>query len=126
MPSGASTASSTGGEGCRRLGREAERRRPEARGDSASRVAPGDLLRRARHQAGRQRSRRRTICLYGHLDKQPEFNGWKNGFGPWTPRYENGLLYGRGGADDGYAIYASITAIQSLDSRAFRGRAASA
>ena len=36
-----------------------------------------------------------TICLYGHLDKQPEFNGWKNGFGPWTPRYEGGLLYGR-------------------------------
>ena len=56
-----------------------------------------------------------TICLYGHLDKQPEFNGWKNGFGPWTPRYEDGLLYGRGGADDGYAIYASITAIKSLD-----------
>ncbi|MDQ6684717.1 MAG: M20/M25/M40 family metallo-hydrolase, partial [Pseudomonadota bacterium] len=56
-----------------------------------------------------------TICLYGHLDKQPEFNGWKNGFGPWTPRYEDGKLYGRGGADDGYAIYASITAIQALD-----------
>ena len=56
-----------------------------------------------------------TICLYGHLDKQPEFSGWKNGFGPWTPRYENGLLYGRGGADDGYAIYAAITAIQALD-----------
>ena len=56
-----------------------------------------------------------TICLYGHLDKQPEFNGWKTGFGPWTPRYENGLLYGRGGADDGYAIYAAITAIQALD-----------
>jgi acetylornithine deacetylase/succinyl-diaminopimelate desuccinylase-like protein len=56
-----------------------------------------------------------TICLYGHLDKQPEFSGWKNGFGPWTPRYENGLLYGRGGADDGYAIYAAITAIKALD-----------
>jgi acetylornithine deacetylase/succinyl-diaminopimelate desuccinylase-like protein len=56
-----------------------------------------------------------TICLYGHLDKQPEFNGWKNGFGPWTPRYEEGLLYGRGGADDGYAIYAAVTAIQALD-----------
>ena len=56
-----------------------------------------------------------TICLYGHLDKQPEFNGWKSGYGPWTPRYENGLLYGRGGADDGYAIYAAITAIQALD-----------
>jgi acetylornithine deacetylase/succinyl-diaminopimelate desuccinylase-like protein len=56
-----------------------------------------------------------TICLYGHLDKQPEFSGWKNGYGPWTPRFENGLLYGRGGADDGYAIYAAVTAIKSLD-----------
>ena len=56
-----------------------------------------------------------TVCLYGHLDKQPEFEGWKTGFGPWTPRFENGLLYGRGGADDGYAIYAAITAIKSLD-----------
>jgi acetylornithine deacetylase/succinyl-diaminopimelate desuccinylase-like protein len=56
-----------------------------------------------------------TICLYGHLDKQPEFNGWKSGYGPWTPRFENGLLYGRGGADDGYAIYAAITAIKALD-----------
>ena len=56
-----------------------------------------------------------TICLYGHLDKQPEFNGWRKDLGPWTPKYENGLLYGRGGADDGYAIYASITAIEALD-----------
>ncbi len=56
-----------------------------------------------------------TICLYGHLDKQPEFNGWRSDLGPWTPKYENGLLYGRGGADDGYAIYASLTAILSLD-----------
>jgi acetylornithine deacetylase/succinyl-diaminopimelate desuccinylase-like protein len=56
-----------------------------------------------------------TICLYGHLDKQPEFNGWRNDLGPWTPKYQNGLLYGRGGADDGYAVYAAITAIQALD-----------
>ena len=56
-----------------------------------------------------------TICLYGHLDKQPEFSGWRNDLGPWTPKYENGLLYGRGGADDGYAIYASLTAIMALD-----------
>jgi acetylornithine deacetylase/succinyl-diaminopimelate desuccinylase-like protein len=56
-----------------------------------------------------------TICLYGHLDKQPEFTGWRNDLGPWTPKYENGLLYGRGGADDGYAIYAAITAIKALD-----------
>ena len=56
-----------------------------------------------------------TILLYGHLDKQPEFNGWRNDLGPWTPKYENGLLYGRGGADDGYAVYASLTAIMALD-----------
>ena len=56
-----------------------------------------------------------TICLYGHLDKQPEFNGWRNDLGPWTPKYEDGKLYGRGGADDGYAVYAAITAIGSLD-----------
>jgi acetylornithine deacetylase/succinyl-diaminopimelate desuccinylase-like protein len=56
-----------------------------------------------------------TICLYGHLDKQPEFSGWRNGLGPWTPKYIDGLLYGRGGADDGYAVYAAITAILALD-----------
>ena len=42
-----------------------------------------------------------TVLLYGHLDKQPEFTGWRKDLGPWTPKYENGLLYGRGGADDG-------------------------
>lgn len=56
-----------------------------------------------------------TVLLYGHLDKQPEFNGWRNDLGPWTPKYEDGKLYGRGGADDGYAIYASLTALMALD-----------
>ena len=56
-----------------------------------------------------------TICLYGHLDKQPEFTGWRSDLGPWTPKYLDGLMYGRGGADDGYAVYAAITAIQALD-----------
>jgi acetylornithine deacetylase/succinyl-diaminopimelate desuccinylase-like protein len=58
-----------------------------------------------------------TICLYGHLDKQPEFNGWRNDLGPWTPKIDHGLLYGRGGADDGYAVYAAITAIEALDAQ---------
>jgi acetylornithine deacetylase/succinyl-diaminopimelate desuccinylase-like protein len=58
-----------------------------------------------------------TIVVYGHLDKQPEFNGWRADLGPWTPKYENGLLYGRGGADDGYAVYASLTAIMALDAQ---------
>ena len=56
-----------------------------------------------------------TVLLYGHLDKQPEFSGWRNDLGPWTPKYERGLLYGRGGADDGYAVYASLTALMALD-----------
>jgi acetylornithine deacetylase/succinyl-diaminopimelate desuccinylase-like protein len=55
-----------------------------------------------------------TVLMYGHLDKQPEFTGWRNDLGPWTPKYEDGKLYGRGGADDGYAVYASIAAIQAL------------
>ncbi len=55
-----------------------------------------------------------TILAYGHLDKQPEFTGWRSDLGPWTPKYEDGKLYGRGGADDGYAVYASIAAVQAL------------
>ncbi len=58
-----------------------------------------------------------TVLMYGHLDKQPEFSGWRNDLGPWTPKYEDGKLYGRGGADDGYAVYASIAAIQALKSQ---------
>ena len=55
-----------------------------------------------------------TVLMYGHLDKQPEFEGWRSDLGPWTPKYEDGKLYGRGGADDGYAVYASIASIQEL------------
>ena len=55
-----------------------------------------------------------TVLMYGHLDKQPEFSGWRNDLGPWTPKLEDGKLYGRGGADDGYAAYAAIAAIQAL------------
>ncbi|MDP4908856.1 MAG: M20/M25/M40 family metallo-hydrolase [Burkholderiaceae bacterium] len=61
-----------------------------------------------------QSANRQTVLMYGHLDKQPEFDGWRNGLGPWTPKYIDGKLYGRGGADDGYAAYAAITAIQAL------------
>ena len=55
-----------------------------------------------------------TILLYGHLDKQPEMVGWRDDLGPWKPIIEDGKLYGRGGADDGYALYASLTAIKAL------------
>jgi acetylornithine deacetylase/succinyl-diaminopimelate desuccinylase-like protein len=52
--------------------------------------------------------------MYGHLDKQPEMTGWQQGSGPWDPRIESGKLYGRGGADDGYAVFASLAAIGGL------------
>ena len=54
-----------------------------------------------------------TVLLYGHMDKQPEMTGWREPFGPWTPVVEDGRLYGRGGADDGYAVFASLTAIET-------------
>jgi acetylornithine deacetylase/succinyl-diaminopimelate desuccinylase-like protein len=56
-----------------------------------------------------------TILLYGHLDKQPEFTGWNKGLGPWKPVQKNGKLYGRGGADDGYALFAALSAILALE-----------
>ncbi len=54
------------------------------------------------------------VLLYGHLDKQPEFDGWAPDLDPWKPVIKNGRLYGRGGADDGYAVFGSLTAIRAL------------
>ncbi len=79
---------------------------PPRAGDAAG--APGETA-----QAGSTD----TVLMYGHLDKQPEFTGWRNDLGPWTPKYENDKLYGRGGADDGYAVYAAITAVESLQAQ---------
>jgi acetylornithine deacetylase/succinyl-diaminopimelate desuccinylase-like protein len=56
-----------------------------------------------------------TILFYGHLDKQPEMSGWRTGLGPWQPVIQEGRLYGRGAADDGYSVYAALTAIAALD-----------
>ena len=55
-----------------------------------------------------------TVLLYGHLDKQPEMMGWNEGCGPWKPVLKENKLYGRGGADDGYALFASLLAIKIL------------
>jgi acetylornithine deacetylase/succinyl-diaminopimelate desuccinylase-like protein len=54
------------------------------------------------------------ILLYGHLDKQPAMTGWEAGLDPWKPVLRDGKLYGRGGADDGYAIFSVVSAIQAL------------
>ncbi len=55
-----------------------------------------------------------TTILYGHLDKQPEMEGWRPDLGPWTPVRQGDRLYGRGGADDGYAAFASLTALEAV------------
>ena len=55
-----------------------------------------------------------TVLMYGHLDKQPEMTGWADGLGPWIPVIKNDRLYGRGGADDGYAAFSSLTAVMAL------------
>ncbi len=54
------------------------------------------------------------VLLYGHLDKQPEMTGWAEGLGPWTPVLKDGRLYGRGGADDGYALFGALSAVLAL------------
>jgi len=61
-----------------------------------------------------------TVLLYGHLDKQPEFTGWLPGLGPWEPVIRDGRLYGRGAADDGYAVFSSLTAIAALKEQRVR------
>jgi acetylornithine deacetylase/succinyl-diaminopimelate desuccinylase-like protein len=58
-----------------------------------------------------------SVLLYGHLDKQPEFSGWLPGLGPWEPVVRDGKLYGRGAADDGYAVFSSLTAIAALQAQ---------
>jgi acetylornithine deacetylase/succinyl-diaminopimelate desuccinylase-like protein len=55
-----------------------------------------------------------VVLLYGHLDKQPEMTGWADDLGPWVPVLKDGKLYGRGGADDGYAMFGALTAILAL------------
>lgn len=58
------------------------------------------------------------VLLYGHLDKQPEMEGWSEGLGPWHPVLRGDRLYGRGGADDGYAIFGALSALLALQEQA--------
>lgn len=60
-----------------------------------------------------------TILLYAHYDKQPPLRPWSEGLDPYVPVIREGpfagkWLYGRGGADDGYGLPASLIAIQAL------------
>ena len=56
----------------------------------------------------------KTVLLYGHLDKQPEMTGWDQDKGPWKPVLINDRLYGRGAADDGYAVFSAVSVVKAL------------
>ncbi len=55
-----------------------------------------------------------TVFMYGHLDKQPPNIGWDADKNPWKAVIQEGKLYGRGGADDGYSFYCQLSAIKAL------------
>lgn len=60
-------------------------------------------------------SNNKTILMYGHIDKQPPLDeGWIEGTGPYTPKTIDGKLYGRGGADDGYAFFTCTSILKKL------------
>ena len=61
-----------------------------------------------------QGEKKGNVLMYGHLDKQPEMEGWNDDLGPWKPVIKDEKLYGRGGADDGYALFASLTIVNTL------------
>ena len=56
----------------------------------------------------------KNIMIYGHLDKQPWMEGWDEGLGPCEPVIRGEYLYGRGGADDGYAPFSAMLAVKNL------------
>src|ERR1700691_178596 len=60
------------------------------------------------------------VLLYGHMDKQPEMSGWREGLGPWNPVLEGDRLYGRGSADDGYATFACLGALGALQANSVK------
>ena len=108
---------------CSRAGRGRSCRRCPARRLEVVRL-PGPHA--ADPDRGRRASGTDTVLLYGHLDKQPEMVGWAEGYGPWTPRIEGDKLYGRGGADDGYAMFGALSgAAWRCATKACRMRAAS-
>ena len=55
------------------------------------------------------------ILIYGHMDKQPPLGDWRPGLSAFEPVREGDLLYGRGTADDGYALFAAVTALLASD-----------
>jgi acetylornithine deacetylase/succinyl-diaminopimelate desuccinylase-like protein len=60
------------------------------------------------------------ILIYGHMDKQPPLGDWRPGLSAFEPVRDGDRLYGRGTADDGYALFAAVTGV--LAAEGGRGR----
>jgi acetylornithine deacetylase/succinyl-diaminopimelate desuccinylase-like protein len=54
------------------------------------------------------------VFVYGHLDKQPPLGDWADGLDPFSAVRRGDRLYGRGTADDGYAVFAALSALLAL------------
>lgn len=55
------------------------------------------------------------VLMYGHLDKQPQMTGWQEGLEPFAATMIDNRMYGRGGADDGYAMFAALAALNTSE-----------
>jgi len=56
-----------------------------------------------------------TVLLYGHLDKQPPLGAWSEGLDPYQPVRRGNRIFARGVADDGYAMFSALLAIEELE-----------
>ena len=79
-----------------------------ARGRAAARAHPGDPDRRPR------RGRATPCCSTAISTSSRRWSAGPKGYGPWIPRLEGDKLYGRGGADDGYAMFGALSALLAL------------
>lgn len=65
--------------------------------------------------AGSPGAERKSIMVYGHLDKQPPMaEKWREGLHPSRAVEEHGLLYGRGSLDDGYNFFTLVSLVKVL------------
>ncbi len=56
-----------------------------------------------------------TAVLYGHLDKQPPLGDWSEGLDPFVPVRRGDRVFARGIADDGYALFSALLAIEAME-----------
>ncbi len=54
-----------------------------------------------------------TVLIYGHLDKQPATAPWYNDTDPFEAVERDDHIFGRGVADDGYAMFAAIAGVSA-------------